>query len=398
MLTNVSGNVQRLPLAAFILLELLAAIDVSGVTVLVPTLQSDFSLSNSQTSWILSAYLLPFAIFIVPLGVLIDRLNIPQRMLRLSALGFALGSLTCALSDNMWIFFFARAVKGVCAAGIFTSQFTIILKYWRHPHRAVEIVLIGTAVGLFLGPLLGAWTAHALWWRLFFGAGTIVALIAAASSMSIDKMVPVLGKESIPPEKFLFAESVKTIFKSGAWGFVLHFVLSFSLVGANLIVTIHLQQTMKAAPDVNGWALATVAAGMAFQNVAGIGSRFFRTVDRAAVIGVMSWGGLLAALAFRSSLCDSPAIAIYFFLGMALGLALSAVDIVILEKVPVQRLALASALITMVMQGAMALSVEILPLLYWHFGLHVLVAMGLFCVIIGGIAVAWQLHAAEGES
>ncbi|MCX6744556.1 MAG: MFS transporter [Candidatus Parcubacteria bacterium] len=160
-----------------LVMELLAAIDTTGVTVMVPTLQNYFHIPAGISGWILMAYLLPFSLFLVPMGYLADKIGKPEKVIVWSILTFALASALCGLANNVEMLIACRIIKGIAAAGMFACEFAIILKYWQKPRRIVEIIMIGLAVGVLIGPICGGLFSQPETWRYFFLIGTALALL-----------------------------------------------------------------------------------------------------------------------------------------------------------------------------------------------------------------------------
>jgi len=378
-------------LIGLVLMELFATVDITGVTVLVPTLQNYFNIPADIAGWILMAFLLPFALFLVPLGWLTDKTGQPEKVIIYSILGFSIFSLLCALAPNEYWLIGFRIGKGICAAGMFTSEFVIIIKYWEDPRRTVEIVIAGIAVGILTGPLVGAAFATALLWRFFFLVGTFLALIAFVSCQSLNKLQPVKREadQVSLKEKFKFWAKARYLAKMLFWGMLLDFTLALTTQGANFLITLHVQEHLGKSALFNGIILAIIALGVLIANAIGIGSRFVKNLK------VAAWGSAgaiaitLITLNFTNWV-NAAAFINYFVLGIFLGISLSTVELMILKPLPISILALANGLVVTSMQSGYGLISSVIPFLYLNFGTKTTYFLSAALVLVIIIYLSWQ--------
>jgi len=356
-------------LIGLVVMELVATVDITGVTVLVPTLQNNFNIPSDIAGWVLMAFLIPFALFLVPLGWLTDKTGQPEKMITLSILGFSFFSILCAIAPNENYLILFRILKGICAAGMFTSEFVIIIKYWEDPRRIVEIVIAGIAVGILIGPLVGAAFASDILWRFFFLIGALLALGAFVAFQNFKNLTPVKRDvdQKFLPERMNFWNKVRYLTKMLFWGMLLNFALALTTQGTNFLITLHVQEHLGKSPMFNGMLLAIVAAGVLAANAIGIGSRFVKNLKIAA------WGsaGAIAITLITLNFTDwvSPAAYInYFVFGIFLGISLSTVELMILKPLPISVLALGNGLVVTSMHTGYGLVSSVIPLLYLRFG------------------------------
>jgi MFS family permease len=356
-------------LIGLVVMELVATVDITGVTVLVPTLQNNFNIPSDIAGWVLMAFLIPFALFLVPLGWLTDKTGQPEKMITLSILGFSFFSILCAIAPNENYLILFRILKGICAAGMFTSEFVIIIKYWEDPRRIVEIVIAGIAVGILIGPLVGAAFATDILWRFFFLIGALLALGAFLTFQNFKNLTPVKRDvdQKFLPERMNFGNKVRYLTKMLFWGMLLNFALALTTQGTNFLITLHVQEHLGKSPMFNGMLLAIVAAGVLAANAIGIGSRFVKNLKIAA------WGsaGAIAITLITLNFTDwvSPAAYInYFVFGIFLGISLSTVELMILKPLPISVLALGNGLVVTSMHTGYGLVSSVIPLLYLNFG------------------------------
>lgn len=158
------------PLIATGLASALVQFDIAAVVVAMPQVQQDFGLDLAGFAWIMDAYSLVFAGFLVAAGAIADRFG--QRRIMLWGLGaFALASLGCGLAPNLGWLIAMRAAQGLGAALITCCGLALIGRL--HPDPAARrwaFGWVGTIVGaaMALGPAGGGLIAELAGWRMIF--------------------------------------------------------------------------------------------------------------------------------------------------------------------------------------------------------------------------------------
>src|SRR2546428_7378354 len=87
-------------------------LDTNIVNLAIPRIGLAFGTSASQLAWVVTAYVIPFAVSILAIGRLGDRLG-RKRVLVAGALLFATASLLCAIAPTYEALIAARALQGV---------------------------------------------------------------------------------------------------------------------------------------------------------------------------------------------------------------------------------------------------------------------------------------------
>ena len=103
--------------------------------VIAPDLVRDIGLSASELGLLTAAYLLAFALFQLPLGILLDRYGPRRVQAALVALG-ALGAAMFAAANGLLTLAIARAIIGVAFAGGLMSGFKAVVIWVPEPRRA----------------------------------------------------------------------------------------------------------------------------------------------------------------------------------------------------------------------------------------------------------------------
>jgi EmrB/QacA subfamily drug resistance transporter len=158
-------------------------LDNTIVTVALPTIKRSFGIGVSELEWIVTAYTLTFATFILIGGKLADLLG--RRLLLNVGLGiFTLSSLVCGLAGNVGLLIGARTVQGVGAAIMVPSTLSIVTAAFPPRQRGTAIgIWAGTAgMAIAIGPLLGGILTQQLSWHWIFYVNIPVGVLAIIAS------------------------------------------------------------------------------------------------------------------------------------------------------------------------------------------------------------------------
>ena len=149
--------------------------------VIAPDLVRDIGLSAGELGLLTAAYLLAFALFQLPLGILLDRYGPRRVQAALVALG-ALGAAIFSVADSLITLTIARSIIGVAFAGGLMSGFKAVVIWVPEPRRALAnacVMSIG-AIGLLVATTPIEMAVHAFGWRMvFLGLSTVTLAVAA---------------------------------------------------------------------------------------------------------------------------------------------------------------------------------------------------------------------------
>ncbi len=161
--------------------QFMLIIDVTVVTVALPSIGRDLGLDRTQLTWIVTAYTLLFGSLLVLGGRLADAFG--RRRMFLTGLGlFIVASLGSGLAPSGEVLIVSRALQGIAASLLSPAALSLVTTTFQGPERnralAVWAALggSGAAVGVILG---GALTSGAGWQWIFFinvPVGVLVAL------------------------------------------------------------------------------------------------------------------------------------------------------------------------------------------------------------------------------
>jgi predicted MFS family arabinose efflux permease len=145
-----------------------------------PDLVADIGLTAAELGLLTSAYLFAFALFQLPLGLLLDRFG-PRRVQTGLLACAAFGSLLFALGDDIATLTIARALIGLGFAGGLMSGFKAIVIWVAEPRRALANagVMSFGALGILVATVPVELAVQAVGWRgVFVGLAAITFAVA----------------------------------------------------------------------------------------------------------------------------------------------------------------------------------------------------------------------------
>lgn len=169
-------------LGAVVLAVLAVGLDLTVLSVALPTLSGALKASESDLQWFSSGYALVLAAAMLPAGLLGDRYGRKKVMLASLAL-FAAGSLACAYSRSAGEFIAARVLLGFAGAGLVVmavSALAVLFSEEERP-RAVGIWAAANMIAFPVGPILGGWLLSHYWWGWVFLMNVPVAILGFAA-------------------------------------------------------------------------------------------------------------------------------------------------------------------------------------------------------------------------
>jgi DHA2 family multidrug resistance protein-like MFS transporter len=173
-------------LAAICVAVLTITLDVSVLTVALPTLAGSLRASESDLQWFVTAYTLALVAGMLPAGLLGDRYG--RRAVMAGALALmAVGSVACAFAPTPGFFVAARVALGLAGAGIIVMALSIVTVLFDQAERPRAIGMWGAAnfVGLPLGPIVGGWILTHAWWGWIFLMNVPVAIVGLVAVLAL---------------------------------------------------------------------------------------------------------------------------------------------------------------------------------------------------------------------
>jgi EmrB/QacA subfamily drug resistance transporter len=142
------------------LIEFLTVMDASVVNIALPAIRDGLSFSPTTIAWVVDAYLIGFAGFLLLAGRATDFIG-RRRLFLIGVVTFTIFSLLCAAAVEPWHLVVARVLQGFGAALVFPAALALITDIFPEgPSRGKAIGLfsgmagLAAPVGLVLGGLL----------------------------------------------------------------------------------------------------------------------------------------------------------------------------------------------------------------------------------------------------
>ncbi len=204
-------------------------------------IERELNTDQNTVTWVLTAYLLSASVFTPIMGRLGDAFG-KERLLVLSLVALAAGSLLAALASSIGVLIVARIIQGV-GGGVLPLAFGIIRDEFPH-HKvggAVSVVssllAVGFGAGIVLaGPIVSGLGYHWLFWLPF-----IVTSVAAVASIVFVPESPVRtpGRISVLPAVLLSSWLVALLLalsEAPKWGWGSGRTIGLLVLAAVLVV------------------------------------------------------------------------------------------------------------------------------------------------------------------
>ncbi len=150
----------------------------SSVTIALPSISAELSLNAVALSWVVTAYLLATALFMLPFGRIAD-IHGRRRIFLTGVIINAIASFLCATSSSgAWLITF-RVLQGVGGAMVFGTGMAILTSVFpaKERGRALGINTAAVYTGLSVGPLVGGFLTEHLGWRSIFLPNAILGVV-----------------------------------------------------------------------------------------------------------------------------------------------------------------------------------------------------------------------------
>jgi EmrB/QacA subfamily drug resistance transporter len=253
--TSAAGG-PRLVLVAMIFAVAMMFIDQTIVTLAIPDLQKDLSLSATGTQWIVNGYLLSLAALFMLGGKIADVFG-HRRILIVGVTGFAAASALCGATPvgslgEAWIISF-RVLQGAFAALMFPAALAIVVRAFPLQERGRALAaffgITGalTAVGPLAGGYLTEWTWRAIFW-INIPVAVIALILTAKAKPANDRQDATIDYRGAVLITAAMGLVVLGLQQAGSWGWTSVWTLGSIAVGALLLVAFVIYELRKTEP------------------------------------------------------------------------------------------------------------------------------------------------------
>jgi DHA2 family multidrug resistance protein len=158
-------------------------LDTSVANVALPHIAGNLSASTSESTWVLTSYLVSNAIILPATNWLGHRFG-RRRVLIVCIAIFTLSSALCGAAASLGMLLFARVVQGAGGGALQPIAQAVLLESFPAAKRgaAMAVYGMGIVVAPIIGPTLGGWITDNYSWRWIFYINVPIGILAALMS------------------------------------------------------------------------------------------------------------------------------------------------------------------------------------------------------------------------
>ena len=144
-------------------------LDITIVNVALPAIQRSLDATFSDLQWVVDAYALALATFVLTAGSLADLYG-RKRVFLLGVTLFTIASVACGLANDSLFLIIARGVQGIGGAMMFATGLALLSQEFHGRERGTAFGIWGATIGaaVAIGPLAGGILTTGLSWRWIF--------------------------------------------------------------------------------------------------------------------------------------------------------------------------------------------------------------------------------------
>ena len=164
----------------------MSTLDSSIVNVSIPTIMANFGSNIADIEWVVTAYMLAFAVLMPLTAWLRDRIG--HKLLFTSSLViFILGSLLCGLAVNIPTLICARIIQALGGGAMTPTGMAMIAEVFGPEERgkAMGFFGMGIIIGPAIGPTLGGFLTELFGWRSIFLVNLPIGIFAILMALEM---------------------------------------------------------------------------------------------------------------------------------------------------------------------------------------------------------------------
>ncbi|MBM9460912.1 DHA2 family efflux MFS transporter permease subunit [Nocardioides sp. zg-536] len=220
---HIDGAVLKVALVV-VLGAIMSILDITVVSVALPTFAEEFDSSLATVAWTMTAYTLALATVIPATGWAADRFGTKRIYLVALAL-FTAGSVLCALADSITMLIVFRVLQGLGGGMLMPLGMAMMTRAAgpKRMGRLMAILGVPMLLGPISGPILGGWLIDIASWHWIFLINLPLGAIAIAASAKIlpkddphpSERFDLIGMLLLSPGLALLLFGVSSIAESG---------------------------------------------------------------------------------------------------------------------------------------------------------------------------------------
>src|SRR3954468_5368500 len=161
----------------------MAILDIQIVSASLAEIQAGLGASSEEISWVQTSYLIA-EVIMIPLSGTLSRVLSTRWMFVISAGGFTLMSLMCAMSSSIEEMILWRALQGFIGGGMIPTVFASAFTIFPPEKRPVVSPIIGLVATLAptIGPTVGGYLTDMFSWHWLFLVNIIPGIFVTVST------------------------------------------------------------------------------------------------------------------------------------------------------------------------------------------------------------------------
>ena len=166
----------------------MAVLDATIVNVALPKIMASFGIDVDKAEWILTAYLLVFAVMLPTSGWVADHFGY-KRTYFMALLLFTFGSFLCGLAWNENALIISRIIQAMGAGFLMPVGMAIVTREFPPEQRGIALGFwsIAAAASVSLGPLIGGYLVDNIGWNAIFDVNVPVGLVGLFATLVIQR-------------------------------------------------------------------------------------------------------------------------------------------------------------------------------------------------------------------
>ena len=166
----------------------MAVLDATIVNVALPKIMAAFGVSVDKAEWVITAYLLVFAVMLPTSGWVADHFGYKRTYL-LALFLFTFGSFLCGIAWDEDALIFFRIVQGAGAGFLMPVGMAIVTREFPPEKRGIALGFwaIAAAASVSLGPLAGGYLIDHFAWHTIFDVNVPVGLLGILATIIIQR-------------------------------------------------------------------------------------------------------------------------------------------------------------------------------------------------------------------
>jgi EmrB/QacA subfamily drug resistance transporter len=160
-------------------------LDITVVNVALPDIQRSLHSSFSDLQWVVNAYALTLAAFLLTSGAVSDLIG-RKRVFMAGLVVFTAASAVCGLSTSPLMLNLARAVQGTGGAMMFSTSLALLAQAFHGKERGTAFGVFGAVTGaaVAVGPVLGGIITSGIGWEWIFFVNVPIGAVAVFLTLS----------------------------------------------------------------------------------------------------------------------------------------------------------------------------------------------------------------------